>query len=167
MSRISVRNPLLMRRKAIKKAILGIAIGSGLILGTWVLNNRIRIDREERERHFVSVHFVAMEAIGAPDDEAPKTMEELMARYAGGPDSALLKPFRHGLTYRLVNEGFELSEPTKLFVSLLRRDRLIASNHAWPHWESSGRKVWKFSGQKIPPNYLRPNAEPVVIGNGR
>ena len=152
-------SPLLMRRREIRKAILGLAACVGLILGTWILHNRIRIDREERERHFISVHFVAIEALSAPDDDAPKTIEELMERYAGGPDSALLRPFRHGLTYRPVNGGFELSEPKKEFVTLFRRDRLIASDHAWPHWESSGRKIWKFPGQKIPSNYLRADPE--------
>jgi hypothetical protein len=127
----------------------------GFILGTWFLDHRIRINREERERHFVTVHFIAMDAAGATDDEAPKTIEELMERHAGGPDSVLLKPFRHGLIYEAVDGGFKLTEPRRRFVTLFRRDRMITSDHEWPHWETSGCKVWKFSGQEIPPNYMR------------
>lgn len=83
----------------------------GLILGTWILNNRIRIDREERERYFVTVHFVAMESVGAPDDEAPRTIEELTEMYSGGGShSALLKPFSNGLEYRRTAGGFEIAE---------------------------------------------------------
>ncbi len=148
-------------------AIVGIAVCCGLILGTWILSNRIRIDREERERHFVTVHFIAMESVGAPDDEAPKTIEELMEMYAGGSHSALLKPFSNGLEYRRTDGGFEIAEPRQDTVSLLRRDRLIASDRDWPHWESSGAKVWKFPGQAIPPNYLNTKAEQDASGNGR
>ena len=148
-----------MRRKAIKRAILGLAACCGLILGTWTLNNRIRIDREERESYFVAVHCVAMESVRAPDDEAPRTIEELMEMYAGGGShSTLLKPFRNGLSYRRTDGGFEIAEPRQEFVSLFRRDRLIASDRDWPHWESSGMKVWKFPGQTIPPNYLNTKA---------
>jgi hypothetical protein len=157
-----------MKRSAAKKAIIGIAVCCGSILGTWILNNRIRIDREERERHFVTVHFIAMESVGAPDDEVPKTIEELMEMYAGGGShSSLLKPFTHGLEYRRTGGGFEIAEPRRETVSLLRRDRLIASDRDWPHWESSGAKVWKFPGQTIPPNYLNTKAEQDARGNGR
>ena len=151
---------LLMRRKTITKSIIGIAICSALILSTWVLHTRIRFAREDRERHFISIHCVAMEAAMASDDEAPKTIEELMKMYTGGGvDSVLLKPFRNGLTYRRTPGGFEISEPHREFVSLFRRDRLIASDRDWPHWESSGIKVWKFAGQKVPPDYLNTKAE--------
>jgi hypothetical protein len=157
-----------MRRKAIKRAIIGLAACCGLILGTWILNNRIRIVREERERYFIAVHFVAMESVGAPDDKAPKTIEELMEMYAGGgAESSLLKPFRNGLSYRRTHGGFEIAEPRQEFVSLFRRDRLIASDREWSHWESSGMQVWKFPGQTIPPNYLNSNSEPGVGGNRR
>ena len=149
-----------MQRRAAIKAIIGIAVCCGLILCTWILNNRIRIDREERERHFVTVHFIAMEAVGASDDEGPRTIEELMEMYAGGGShSALLKPFSNGLEYRRTDGGFEVVEPRQVAVSLLRRDRLIASDRDWPHWESSGAKVWKFPGQTIPLNYLNTKAE--------
>jgi hypothetical protein len=147
-------------------AIIGISISCGLILGIWILNNRIRIDREDRERHFVAVHFVAMESVMASEDEAPKTIKELMEVYAGGGvDSALLKPFRNGLTYRRTPQGFEIAEPQQVFVSLFRRDRLVASDRDWPHWESSGIKVWKSPGQQVPPNYLNTRAEQDVHGN--
>jgi len=99
-----------MRRRTVTKSIIGIAICSALILSTWVLHTRIRFAREDRESHFISVHFVAMEAARASDDEAPKTIEELMEMYAGGGvDSVLLKPFRNGLTYLRTSGGFELS----------------------------------------------------------
>jgi hypothetical protein len=147
-----------MQRRAAIKAIIGIAVCCGLILGTWILSNRIRYDREKRERYFVTIHFIAMESVGAPDDEAPKTIDELMEMYSGG-ESTLLKPFRNGLEYRRTVGGFEIAEPRQQAVSLLRRDRLIASDRDWPHWESSGAKVWKFRGQTIPPNYLNTKAE--------
>lgn len=149
-----------MQRRAIRKAIVALAACCGLVLGAWILSNRIRIDREERERHFVTVHFIAMESIGASDDEAPKTIEELMKIYAGNEShSALLKPFSNGLEYRRTDGGFEIAEPRQKAVSLLRRDRLIASDRDWPHWESTGMKVWKFPGQTIPPNYLNTKAD--------
>lgn len=144
-----------------RKAILGLLIGSGFIYATWILSYRIRTDSEARERHFVAVSFIAMKELG---DTAPKTIEELMAGAAFGAKSVLLKPFCYGLKYRLVDGGFELNEPTKGFVTLLQRDRLIASYHTWPHWESSGRTAWKYSGQKIPSNFLRTNGGKVLSG---
>ena len=149
-----------MQHRIVRKVIIWIALPCGLILGTWILNNQIRIDREDRERHFVAVHFVAMESVIASDHEAPKTIREMMEVYSGeGVDSALLKPFRHGLIYKRKPRGFEIFEPQQEFVSLFRRDRLVASDCDWPHWESSGIKVWKFPGQQVPPNYLNTQAE--------
>jgi hypothetical protein len=156
-----------MQRKGILRAALAGVTICGILISALILGERIRIDREERERHFVSVHFVAMEAAMEQADDAPKTLDELMERYAGGPESLLLKPFRHGLAYRPTNGGFELAESQREFVSLLRRDRLVATDHDWPHWESSGKKVWKFPGQTIPPNYLKSNAEQAETPNRR
>ena len=156
-----------MRRRATIKAILGLTICGLIFLGTWILERSIRINCEERERCFVAVHFIAMGAAREPDDEAPKTIQELMKRHGWGPSSALLKPFSHGLIYQAAEGGFELAEPSKEFVSLFRRDRLIASDSAWPHWESSGRMAWKFPGQKIPPGYLRTKDEEAGLSDKR
>jgi hypothetical protein len=150
---------LLMRLRENRKAILGLLIGSGFIFATWILNHRIRTDSEARERHFVAVYFIAMEATKELGDTAPKTIEELLAGAECGANSVLLKPFCYGLKYRFVDGGFELNEPTKGFVTLLQRDRLIASYHTWPHWESSGCNACKFSGQQIPSNFLRTNGK--------
>ena len=149
-----------MQHRTVRRVIIGIALSCGLILCIWILSNRIRIDREDRERHFVAVHCVAMESVIASDDKGPSTIQELMEVYAeGGINSALLKPFRHGLIYQRKPRGFEIFEPQQEFVSLFRCDRLVASDYDWPHWESSGIKVWKFPGQQVPSNYLNTRAE--------
>ena len=108
-----------------------------------------------------------MEAVGEPDDGAPKTIEELMKRHGWGPASVLLKPFSHGLIYQAAEGGFELAEPKPEFVSLFRRDRLVGSDSDWPHWEASGRKALKFPGQKIPAGYLRTKGEEIGSSDKR
>lgn len=144
-----------MKRRTVKRMVIVISLCCGMILGTWILNTQIRINREKRERYFVDIHCIAMQSVVDPVAEPPNTIHEMMEIYAGeGVGSVMLKPFRNGLTYQRTPRGFMISEPQREFVSLFRRDRLVATDRDWPHWESSGIKVWKFPGQQVPTNFL-------------
>jgi len=152
----------MQRRRKIGLVVLGALILAALLVGAWMVDRRIRYERGERERHFVSVHFVAMVSLINPDPEekVPEKLDELMESYAGGRESLLLKAFPDGLMYRRLNGGFELAEPSRRFVNLFQHDRLVASESEWPHWELTGQKALKYPGQTIPPNYLRTKTGP-------
>ncbi len=158
----TVRGKHAIMKRYAKFTVFGLVTLAVASCIAWIFSNRIRIERGERERHFVSVHFLAIAAMKEfhDDEPTPENIDDLLERSGGGPGLLLLKPFDDGLTYRAVGKGFKLAEPHRRLTSLFRRDRLVASDHEWPHWEVSGAYAWKFPGQTIPSNWLRTEAEP-------
>ncbi|MES2657296.1 MAG: hypothetical protein V4689_01700 [Verrucomicrobiota bacterium] len=121
-----------------------------------IFNQHLSIDTRQRESHFISLHYLAMEASRemeiAFEDDPPSTLDELMETYAGvGKNSWLMKPFPDGLIYHVEGYSFTLEEPEARWVSLFRRDRIVGSGSQWPKWEVSGKWVRKFEGQVVPP----------------
>ncbi|MBB5353139.1 hypothetical protein HNR46_003392 [Haloferula luteola] len=111
---------------------------------------RLLADRREREAHFVAIHFLAVEARQEADSDGPTDYETLLESW-GGPNSELGRPFVEGLDYEPLNGAFSLAEPNPRRVTLLRSDRLIATDQNWPRWEQSGEYARKFPEQDVPP----------------
>ena len=120
-----------------------------LIAAVFSLNRRLEAERQERESHFIAIHFLAAEATQQGDD-GPKDYEELV-RLGSGPNSPLAAPFPDGLIYKPHGSSFTLEEPNARWISLLQRDRLVGSERKWPRWESSGEFAKKMASSKVPP----------------
>lgn len=106
-------------------------------------------ERDQREQHFVSIYFLAGEAMRESPDR-PENWEDLI-RPLSSTDGGIGKPFVDGLVYRPLEATFTLEEPKAHKISLFRSDRLIATERKWPRWELSGKLARKFSGQEVPP----------------
>jgi hypothetical protein len=123
----------------------------GLLLATsiFIWNRRLGADRQQRESHFIAIHFLAAEATQEGED-GPKNYEELVSLWSG-PNSPLGKPFPDGLVYKPHGSSFTLEEPQARWISLLRKDRLVGSERKWPRWEPSGDYAKKMASSKVPP----------------
>jgi len=75
-------------------------------------------------------------------DGFPKTWSEIFLSSA--TEAGLMSPFPDGLSYKSDGTMFSLAEPKPRFVSLFRKDRLVADDKTAPHWESSGTPASKF-----------------------
>lgn len=127
-----------------------VVMGLLVLLGAGELflsDQRLKVQRQEREANFVAIHFLVASA-AEEDGEATRDLESLFKLYGAG--SVLMKPFPDGLAYRRDGESFTLEEPRARNVSLLKRDRLVATDRKWPRWESSGEYARKFPGQEVP-----------------
>jgi hypothetical protein len=136
-----------------KRAIFFGSLCGGVLLtsaAAFVWSQRLASERQERERHFIAIHFLAAEA-AMEDGEDPKDFDGLL-RSSGGRTSPLARPFPDGLLYRRNGSSFTLEEPEARRVSLLRTDRLLGSDRSWPRWESSGVPAKKFPEQQVPPS---------------
>jgi hypothetical protein len=99
----------------------------------------LRSVRQEREAHFIAIHFLVMDYMRESYGGFPKTWSESPATEGG-----LMSPFPDGLSYTSDGTTFSLAEPKPRFVSLFCKDRLVASDKTAPHWESSGIPASKF-----------------------
>ena len=129
---------------------LMVVMGLLVLLGAGALflsDQRLKAKRWDREANFVTIHFLVARA-AEEDGEATRDLESLMKLYGAG--GVLMKPFPDGLAYRRDGESFTLEEPRARNVSLLKRDRLIATDRKWPRWERSGEYARKFPGQEVP-----------------
>ena len=113
-------------------------------------NDRIDAKRQQRERYFIAVHFLAWEAALEGDETVPRNLDQLLQQ-AGGRNSGLMTPFRDGLVFASDGAHFTLAEPHKSRVSLFQKDRLVATDLEWPRWESSRLLARKFDEQVVPP----------------
>jgi hypothetical protein len=102
----------------------------------------LRSVRQEREAHFISIHFLVMDHYREYYNGFPKTWSESIPSSA--TEGGLMSPFPDGLIYKSDGTTFSLEEPKPRFVSFFRKDRLVASDKAAPHWESSGIRASKF-----------------------
>ena len=123
--------------------------GLFLLAAVFIWNKRLGDDRQQRESHFIAIHFLAAEATQEGED-GPKDYEELVSRWSG-PNSLLAKPFPDGLVYKPHGSSFTLEEPQARWISLLRKDRLVGSERKWPRWESSREYAKKLACSKVPP----------------
>ncbi|WP_264501768.1 hypothetical protein [Luteolibacter flavescens] len=119
------------------------------VMALFVSNRHLEAHKHERERHFVTIHFIAAGAVG--NGETPKDLEGLL-KSVGGETSPLMKPFPGGLVFRSDGDSFTLEEPWARNVTLLEKDRLIGSDRKWPRWQSSGEYGRKFPDQQVPPS---------------
>ena len=129
--------------------VTSLVLGGLLLLAAvFIWNRRLGADRQQRESHFISIHFLAVEA--TVDGEAPKDFDELLREF-GGRNSLLARPFPEGLVYKPHGSSFTLEEPQARWISLLRKDRLVGSERKWPRWVSSGEYAKKMASSKVPP----------------
>lgn len=136
-----------------KRTFIPIYLFSGIFLfslATFIWNKRLTANQQEREKHFIAIHFLAAEASRKGTD-VPEDFDGLLSLY-GGPTSFLARPFPDGLIYRRHGSSFTLEEPEVRRVSLLRSDRLVGSDQRWPRWERSGELAKKYPEQSVPPN---------------
>jgi hypothetical protein len=136
-------------RRLILVSVLLVGVLS-TFFGAFLWNRYLTAVCQERESHFVAIHFLAGEASREADPDGPKNIDDLLRHY-DSPESVLLKPFADGLVYRPQGKTFILEEPTSHWISLFRSDRLISTDRKWPRWESTGEFARKFSEQKVPP----------------
>ena len=121
-----------------------VLLGAGAL---WISDQRLKAKRWEREANFVTLHFLV--AIAAEEEgEATRDLDSLLELYGAG--TVLMRPFPDGLVYQWKGKSFTLEEPRARSVSLLKRDRLIATDRRWPRWERSGEYARKFPGQVVP-----------------
>jgi hypothetical protein len=131
--------------------VTSLLLGGLLFLAAaFIWNRRLGADRQQRESHFISIHFLAAEATQEGED-GPKDYEELV-RLWSGPNFPLAEPFPNALIYKPHGSSFTLEEPQARWISLLRRDRLVGTERKWPRWESSGEYAKKMASSKVPPN---------------
>ena len=129
-----------------KRFILPLLVVGG---ACWFWNHELISERQDRESHFIAVHYLAASAAQENDPHGPTDFDALLAPW-GGRGSALGKPFPDGLVYRPRGTSFTLEEPVARLVSLLRKDRLIATERKWPRWESAGDYARKAPGDPVP-----------------
>jgi hypothetical protein len=110
------------------------------ILYCW--NRSIVLKAEERERHFISIYFLAIEDESERGGDRTANFETLVSPW-GGRSGALARPFRHGLEYHVRDGTFVIEERQPEQVSIFRKDRLVASGLKRPYWEASGRLATK------------------------
>ena len=134
-----------MLRKATLAAALMFFLISALV-GISVWNRHLVAGQQEREGHFIAIHFLAADAAKEEASGEPRDPDDLLKTYPG-LDSA----FPEGLLYQAQGVAFTLEESRPRRVSLFRRDRLISTERKWPRWESSGSYARKFPEQKVPP----------------
>lgn len=139
------------RRRTYILAGIALAGAVALITGLTALSHNLEVQRKERESHFVAIHFLAEEVSQEGNPEGPRDYRRLLEFWGGTAGSSLGDPFVDGLDYRPLGGGFILEEPRRRRVSLLRSDRLIATDRNWPRWESTGEYARKFPGQEVPP----------------
>ena len=132
----------MLRKRLILPALLMVAAG-------WLWNHELVSQREERESHFIAVHYLAASAAQENDPHGPTDFDALLAPW-GGSSSELGKPFPDGLVYLPRGTSFTLEEPATRPVSLLRKDRLIATERKWPRWETSEDYARKAPGDQVP-----------------
>jgi hypothetical protein len=102
----------------------------------------LRSVRQQREAHFIAIHFLVMDHMREHYDGFPKTWSEIIPSSA--TEGGLMSPFPNGLIYKSDGTTFSLAEPKPRFVSFFRKDRLVADDKTAPHWESSGIRASKF-----------------------
>ena len=111
-----------------------------------ITQQRLGADRDARERNIIAIHFLAAQA--NYDGERATDIDGLLKHF-GGKDSVLMRPFPDGLVYKADSDSFTLEEPRPRRISLFKKDRLIATNHKWPRWESSGEYARKFPEEVV------------------
>jgi hypothetical protein len=119
-----------------------------LLIGAYGYNRYLTKERQQRESHFIAIHFLAEERLIEGSSEEPKNLEDLMRPYG---NAVLMKHFPDGLIYHPNQKSFTLEEPNKRRISLFRSDRLVATDRRWPRWEVSGEYAKKMRNQKVPP----------------
>ena len=136
-----------------KRAIIFGSLLGGVLLtsaAAFVWSQRLASERQERESHFIAIHFLVAEA-SMEDSEDPKDFDGLLSS-SGGRTSPLARPFPNGLLYKRNGNTFTLEEPEARRVSLLRTDRMVGSDRRWPRWKASRVLAKKFSKQHVPPS---------------
>lgn len=134
----------MMAKRATVVTGLLVLSGAGAL---FVSDQRLKAHRGEREANFVTIHFAV--ALAADEEgEGMRDLESVLKLYGAGTE--LMKPFPDGLVYKANGESFTLEEPRARSVSLLKRDRLVATEKKWPRWERSGEYARKFPGQEVP-----------------
>jgi len=131
--------------------ILGVILC--VILSGFILNQRLKAKVADRESTFISIYYLAIEALDEDYASRPKSIDELLAHY-GGSESVLLEPFVDGLSYSVTESGFHLAEPVARRKSWFEDDRIVADENEWPHWEDSGEQATKH-GAEIPERHLK------------
>ena len=122
-----------------------VSVGAGAL---FISDQRLKALKREREAHFLTL--LSMAEYGAEENGAEENVLENVLKSSGGNDYRFLKPFPDGIVYKTNGKSFTLEEPGTRFVSLLKKDRLIATDRKWPRWESSGEYARKFPGQEVP-----------------
>jgi len=116
--------------------MLAVTAAAGLM---W--QRHVRNERQQRESHFISIHFLVTDPTRDSRD-FPKTLPEVFL--SSSDETGLMSPFPDGLIYKPDGTTFLLAEPKPRFVSLFRKDSLVADDKNAPHWESSGKPANKF-----------------------
>lgn len=133
-----------------------IATAGVLILalaGTFlVVDQQYRSSRQQRESHFISIHYLATQAMAAEDTGSRMDLEDLIEPYGAAP---LLEAFPDGLLYECHPYGFRLEEPEGRRISCFHTDRLVSTETDWPRWESSGELAKKSANHVVPPSGYR------------
>jgi hypothetical protein len=136
-----------IHRAYIISTIVGITIV--VITAFYLLNLSIISKAKNRERHFISIYYLAKEYVLDRGSDEPASFESLVRDY-GGTDGALAQPFSNGLKYNLHGTKFILEEPQQEHVSLFRKDRLVATELNRPYWERTGKQAKKRNEEAEP-----------------
>jgi hypothetical protein len=134
--RKNVKHPLAYKIAAV------LLIPTLFIATLYCWHRSIVIKAEERERHFISIYFLAIEDESERGSDRTANFETLVSPW-GGTSGALARPFRHGLEYHVADGLFVIQEPQPQRVSIFKKDRLVASGLKRPYWEATGKLATK------------------------
>lgn len=115
-----------------RMAISLLIVASVIALALFWFDSQLRWEAQERGDRLLSLQFVAM--FDGDYDGPVDRLEQIKAICS----DAFFKPFGGHIAYRKTGEmSFLLEEPEKRWVSLIRKDRLVADQQE-VRWEGSG-----------------------------
>lgn len=142
------------RQRFILRLSLTLVILSALA-GAFLRHQYLDSVKREREAYFISIHWLAANAVLEGDPEGPENFDDLIRPYEG-MHASIAELYPEGLVYLPQATSFTLEEPSARPVSLFHSDRLIATDKKWPRWEDSGEYANKFPEEGpfvLPPGY--------------